>query len=102
MTKLDARAVLDASASSIMKIHESIAARSDLSTDAHNVEVRLEQGVITLRGQVSSVQDRDAIDSIATGIAGAPRVDNQLKVKAQALASDDTVAPAALASRAKR
>ena len=50
-----------------------------LSTDAENVKVITDGGVVTLRGPVESEEERQAIVAIARGIAGG-QVDNQLEV----------------------
>lgn len=52
----------------------------DFSTDAENVKVITEQGVVTLRGPVESDAERQAIVEIARGVAGGARVEDQLEV----------------------
>lgn len=64
-------------------IRKAIVDRSDLSTNAHNVKVITENGIVTLRGPVDSAAERDAIDSIAASVANVARVDNQIEVKSQ-------------------
>jgi len=50
------------------------------STDAENVKVITQQGLVTLRGPVESEQEKQAIVAIARGVAGAARVEDQLEV----------------------
>ena len=52
----------------------------DFSTDAENVKVITEQGVVTLRGPVESDEERQAIVEIARRYAGNARIDDQLEV----------------------
>ncbi len=53
-----------------------------LSTEAKNVKVITEKGVITLRGSVKSQAEKDSIEAKAKAAAGSQRVDNMLEVKA--------------------
>jgi hyperosmotically inducible periplasmic protein len=52
-----------------------------MSTDAKNVKIIIIDGHVTLRGPVSSAEEKSVIGEIATRIAGAGNVDNQLEVK---------------------
>jgi osmotically-inducible protein OsmY len=52
----------------------------DFSTDAENVKVITQQGVVTLRGPVESEAEKQAIVAIARDVAGAARVEDQLEV----------------------
>jgi hypothetical protein len=51
-----------------------------LSSSARNVEITTENGVITLRGHVGTVRERDQIDAHAHGLRGVARVDDLLHV----------------------
>jgi len=51
-----------------------------LSTDAHNVKIIAQNGSVTLKGAVKSEQEKQAIESKATEIAGAGKVTNELQV----------------------
>jgi len=62
-------------------IRKALIDKSELSVNAHNVKVITEHTVVTLRGPVDSTAERDTIESIAAGVAGVTRVDNQLEVK---------------------
>src|SRR5262245_38385782 len=52
----------------------------DLSTDAHNVKIITQEGKVTLRGPVKSVSEKEQIEEIATGVAGAGNVTSELEV----------------------
>lgn len=52
----------------------------DFSTDAENVKVITDDGVVTLRGPVESDQEKRAIVEIARRVAGDFRVEDQLEV----------------------
>jgi hypothetical protein len=62
------------------EIREAITADDSLSTDAQNVKVVTQAGVVVLRGPVESDQEKAAIVAIATRTAGVSRVDDQLEV----------------------
>jgi osmotically-inducible protein OsmY len=62
------------------EIREAITADDSLSTDAQNVKVVTEAGVVVLRGPVESDQEKAAIVAIAMRTAGVSRVDDQLEV----------------------
>ena len=54
-----------------------------LSVIGQNVKIITEAGRVTLRGPVASEAERKAIVDVATGIAGAGNVDDQLEVDAE-------------------
>ena len=62
------------------EIRKQVVANSALSTNAHNVKIITQGGKVTLRGPVDSAAERDDIVRIATSVAGATNVDNQLEV----------------------
>jgi hyperosmotically inducible protein len=63
------------------KIRRSITSDSSLSTYAHNVKVIVRDGTVTLKGPVKSEDEKNAIGSKASDIAGADKVQNELTVK---------------------
>jgi hyperosmotically inducible periplasmic protein len=63
------------------KIRKAVIADKSLSTYAHNVKIISRNGVVTLKGPVRSDQEKNAIDSAATQIAGAVNVKDELTVK---------------------
>lgn len=63
------------------KIRRSITSDSSLSTYAHNVKVIVRDGMVTLKGPVKSEDEKNAIGSKASDIAGADKVQNELTVK---------------------
>jgi hyperosmotically inducible periplasmic protein len=63
------------------KIRRSITSDSSLSTYAHNVKVVVRDGMVTLKGPVKSEDEKNAIGSKASDIAGADKVQNELTVK---------------------
>jgi hyperosmotically inducible periplasmic protein len=54
---------------------------ANMSVDAQNVKVVSQNGKVTLRGPVDNQNEKDSISQIATDIAGADNVDNQLDIK---------------------
>jgi len=63
------------------KIRKAIVANKSLSTYAHNIKIISREGVVTLKGPVRSDDEKKAIDSAATQIAGAASVKDELTVK---------------------
>jgi osmotically-inducible protein OsmY len=61
-------------------VRQEVVKKDDLSTNATNVKIITNDGVVTLRGPVESEKERAIIVSIAQGTAGVKRVDNQLEV----------------------
>jgi putative membrane protein len=63
------------------QIRREIADQKALSVNAHNVKIITNDGRVTLRGPVNSIDERNLIGEIATRIATAERTDNQLEVR---------------------
>lgn len=62
------------------RIRQAVVADESLSTTAQNIKIITVDGVVTLRGPVSSEQEKTKITATAQKIAGAKQVDNQLEV----------------------
>jgi osmotically-inducible protein OsmY len=62
------------------EIRKRILDQPDLSISARNAKVMTSQGKVTLRGPVPSDAERDTLVRVATEVAGAGNVDNQLEV----------------------
>ena len=65
------------------QIRQSIMKDKTLSTYAHNVKIITEGGVVTLKGPVSSEEERSSIQTKAAAIVGADKVTNELAVKSK-------------------
>jgi hyperosmotically inducible protein len=61
-------------------IRKQLVGQDVLSFNAENVKIVTSGGVVTLRGPVETVAERDFIDAKARATAGVQRVDNQLEV----------------------
>jgi hyperosmotically inducible periplasmic protein len=64
------------------KIRKALMSDKSLSTYAHNVKVITTNGAVTLKGPVTSEDEKQKVASLASQIAG-DKLDNQLTVKAQ-------------------
>jgi hyperosmotically inducible protein len=53
---------------------------SEMSVNAHNVKITTQNGNVTLRGPVTTADEKSNIERIASNVAGVTRVDNQLDV----------------------
>ena len=62
------------------QIRRAVVKDKSLSTDAHNVKIIAQNGTVTLKGAVKSDEEKQAIESKATEIAGAGKVTNELQV----------------------
>jgi len=62
------------------QIRKAIVADKSLSTNAKNVKIITVNGVVTLRGPVTSPQEKSTVEAKAQNIAGANNVDSQLEV----------------------
>lgn len=62
------------------KIRQAIMSDNALSTNAKNIKIITIKGVVTLRGPVASVQEKEAIVNKLHGIQGIVQVDNQIEV----------------------
>lgn len=67
----------------VAKIRSEVLEIEDLSVIGRNVKIITEAGRVTLRGPVASEAERKAIVDVATGIAGAGNVDDQLEIDAE-------------------
>jgi osmotically-inducible protein OsmY len=65
----------------VKRVRQAIVKDKSLSTAAHNCKVITRDGAVTLRGNVKSEAEKNAVDKIATDIAGQGKVTNQLTVK---------------------
>lgn len=63
------------------QIRQAVMADDSLSFTAKNVKIVTQNGKVTLRGPVKTVEERNAIEAAARKIAGATQVDNQIEVK---------------------
>jgi hypothetical protein len=51
-----------------------------MSLNAQNVKIITQDGKVTLRGPVKTVQEKQSIEEIAQAVAGANKIDSQLEV----------------------
>jgi hyperosmotically inducible protein len=61
-------------------IRKALTADDSLSTNAKNVKIISNEGVVTLRGPVNSEKEKADIEAKAKQVAGVKNVDNQLEV----------------------
>jgi hyperosmotically inducible protein len=62
-------------------IRKAVMADGTLSNDAKNVKIITNRGVITLRGPVTTLGEKNLVESMARRSAGANRVDDQIGVE---------------------
>jgi len=65
------------------RIRRSLVKDESLSTYAHNVKIITRDGQVTLKGPVRSVDEKRAIETKATEVAGENKVTNELENKPQ-------------------
>ena len=62
-------------------VRQRIVEQEGFSVNAKNVKVITQDGVVTLRGPVASVEEKTQIAAITAEATGVKRVDNQLEVE---------------------
>jgi osmotically-inducible protein OsmY len=65
------------------RIRQALTDDSSLSTHAHNLTVTTCRGVVTLKGAVASREEESFVEGKAMAIAGATKVNNELKIKSK-------------------
>jgi len=63
------------------EIRKQIMSQKDLSVNAKNIKIITIDGKVTLRGPVNTAEEKRRIEEIASQVATAANVDNQLEVK---------------------
>jgi hyperosmotically inducible protein len=61
-------------------VRRAIVADKSLSTNAHNVKIITQDGVVTLRGPVKNESEKGKIEAKTRAVPGVKRVDNQLEI----------------------
>jgi hyperosmotically inducible protein len=64
------------------KIRKSVHDDTSLSTYAHNIKIITQDGKVTLRGPVRSVEEKSNLEGKAASVAGQENVTNQLEIAA--------------------
>jgi osmotically-inducible protein OsmY len=64
----------------MQKIRKAVVDDKSLSTYAHNVKIVAQNGKVTLKGPVRSTEEKATIERIATDVAGAGNVVNQITI----------------------
>jgi len=62
------------------QVRRAIVDDDSLSTNAHNVKIIAEKGVVTLRGPVNSTKEKASVAAKAQQVPGVKRVDNQVEI----------------------
>jgi osmotically-inducible protein OsmY len=65
----------------LAKVRQAVVDDKTLSTNAHNVKIVTNNGVVTLRGPVKSADEKKTIEAIATQVAGVTKVENLLEIE---------------------
>ena len=70
----------DADRAVTQRVRQGVSGNDELSSNAKNVKIITQNGVVTLRGPVETDKEKSEIAAIAKGVDGVTRVDNQLEV----------------------
>jgi osmotically-inducible protein OsmY len=76
----DSQSNKKADVETLQKIRRGITEDSSLSTKAHNVKVIVKQGMVTLRGPVDSLAEKERVEEVAKSVAGATNVQSHIEV----------------------
>lgn len=66
----------------MQKIRKSLVEDKSLSTYAHNVKVIADHGRVTLKGPVTSEDEKRAVERMASEVAGEGNVTGEITIKA--------------------
>ena len=64
-------------------IRQAVVADQTLSRNAHNVKIITAKGIVTLRGPVEDIAEKENIGAKAQQVAGVTRIDNQIEIAAE-------------------
>jgi osmotically-inducible protein OsmY len=62
------------------QIRKAIVSDKSLSTQAHNIKILTKDGVVTLKGEVKTDEEKKAVEDKASPVAGADKVPSELTV----------------------
>lgn len=62
------------------KIRQSVMKDENLSTNAHNVKIISQNGLVTLKGPVKNDAEKSAVEKYAVDVVGAPNVKSQIEI----------------------
>jgi hyperosmotically inducible periplasmic protein len=65
------------------QIRRALVKDKSLSTNAHNVKIIAQNGMVTLKGPVNSDSEKQAIEAKAAQIAGADKVSSDIQVRSK-------------------
>jgi osmotically-inducible protein OsmY len=65
------------------QVRKSLVNDKSLSTNAHNVKVIVQGGMVTLKGPVNSAEEKQAVEAKASEVAGTDKVSSELQVVAK-------------------
>ena len=63
------------------EIRKAVTDNDELSTNAKNVKIITQDGIVTLRGPVKNAQEKTTVAAIARKAPGVKRVDDQLEIE---------------------
>jgi len=65
------------------QIRRALVKDKSLSTNAHNIKIVAQNGMVTLKGPVNSDSEKQAVESKAAQIAGADKVSSDIEVRSK-------------------
>ena len=65
------------------QIRRALVKDKSLSTNAHNIKVIVQNGVVTLKGPVNSDSEKQAVETKATQIAGSDKVTSEIEIRSK-------------------
>jgi len=65
----------------MQKIRKAVMDDKSLSTYAHNVKIISQNGKVTLKGPVRSEEEKNTVEKLATDVAGAGNVTDQISIQ---------------------
>ena len=65
------------------QIRRALVKDKSLSTNAHNIKVIVQNGVVTLKGPVNSDSEKQAVETKAAQIVGSDKVTSQIEIRSK-------------------
>lgn len=67
----------------VQQIRRALVKDKSLSTNAHNIKVIAQNGVVTLKGPVDSDSEKQAVEAKAAEVAGSDKVSSEIQIRSK-------------------
>ncbi|HEX3354301.1 MAG TPA: BON domain-containing protein [Terriglobales bacterium] len=67
----------------VQQIRRALVKDKSLSTNAHNIKIIAQDGMVTLKGPVNSDSEKQAVEAKAAQIAGSDKVSSEIQIRSK-------------------